>query len=659
MGRLRRIAVVTPLYPTPESPFRGLPIFHSVKELAALADAEVEVFCPLATYPTWVSSPNGYAIAPDGGYNPGGPPVQYFGYPAFPLLSRPFNGFLSGRRLLGRLKAFAPDLILAYWIYPEGYGAMMAGERLGVPVIVGARGTDLRWITGKSTLFLTRKVLRQAQAVLAVSEELRGTALRLGVDSTRIHTILNGCDSSTFHYRDQSESRRLLGVPMDRKIILFVGRVTRSKGIYELYAALQSLLSRDPSLHLYCIGPLHSRHAEHDATVMGIGDHVHHLGPRTSLEVAQWMAAADVFCLPSHTEGCPNVVIEAMSVGAPIVATDVGGIPELVGTENAILVKPCQVEALVAALEQALGRRWDRERLSGQYGRTWSDVARETLAVCETIAASHPVEAVVTPAARSGPPVIHSRRTKPMNLIVSADDWGRTREVNGRIYELLNKRKLTSASLIANAPEIEEALAFARQTPHRWFGVHLNCTEFRPLTNSEALKPLLNEHGEMSVVVRSVALTPALIEAIKREWCAQIERVLAAGIGVDHLDSHHHSHNLPQLLPVLRELRKRYGIRSARISMNLFEKHEHKTQLLRVSKVAYNAALRYFCGFRTTDGCTNFSTFLMLEEARLARMSSIELMTHPGHPSFDAETRLLSGEWEISIPYRLIGYDTL
>ena len=90
-----------------------------------------------------------------------------------------------------------------------------------------------------------------------------------------------------------------------------------------------------PSLRLFCIGegPLQ---AELEARAIGAGlaDRIHFLGSRGSLEVATWLAAANVFCLPSYAEGCPNSVIEALACGRPVVATNVGGIPELVNSES-------------------------------------------------------------------------------------------------------------------------------------------------------------------------------------------------------------------------------------------------------------------------------------------------------------------------------------
>jgi len=659
MASLKRIAVVTPLFPVPGELHRGLPIYHSVLELSRCTDAQIEVFCPLAFYPSWMEGRLSRAdIAGFSDFRLSGLRTHYFGYPALPLVSRPTNGWLSGKYLLPRLRAFRPDLILAYWLYPEGMGATNAGRSLGVPVIVGARGSDLRWIQDSVSRYLVGKTLRQAQAVLTVSSEMVDRVLSFGIPLSRVHTIRNGCDSTTFHYRNREEARALLTVSREQKVILYVGRLTILKGLHDLFQAMETLTAQDPNVHLYCIG----------GTVVGQGhgklsiapaleDHIHLLGAQPTEIVARWMAAADVFCLPSYTEGCPNVVIEAIAMGTPVVATDVGGIPELVTPESGLLVPPRQPEQLASALKQALTRDWDRAANSGVLRRGWESVGRETLAVCQEVFAS--AHAAVSNGSDGRSQIVHRRKAPPLQLIINADDWGRTPEVNRRIFELLSCGKLTSASILANAPHIEEALAMARRLPNRGFGVHLNCTEFRPLTDSAALKVLLDESGEFKPVIRETWVSASLREAVYQEWCAQIQRVLAAGVAVNHLDSHHHVHNLPQFLLVLRALRKRFGIRRARISMNVFGDHEWKPRSLLAKKVFYNSVLRYGCGFRTPDGCGNFDAFLELDRSRFAGMSVVELMTHPGHPDFESETQLLQKPWRKDFPYQLISYDSL
>jgi len=117
----------------------------------------------------------------------------------------------------------------------------------------------------------------------------------------------------------------------------------------------------------------------------GLSDRVHLAGPAGPDAVALWMNAADVFCLPSFSEGCPNVVLEATAAGCPVVANNVGGVPEIVSPENGVLVDDHEPETLARALRAALDRSWDRETISRHSTRTWNDVGDETYALCAEV----------------------------------------------------------------------------------------------------------------------------------------------------------------------------------------------------------------------------------------------------------------------------------
>jgi glycosyltransferase involved in cell wall biosynthesis len=376
------ITVVTPLFPMANHPYRGRFIYETVLGLQRYAD--VQVLCPIAVYPAWatVFRPR-LPTRVDTGYSPPGVNATYFSYPALPLVSRPWNGAICRRRLYPHLEKSRPAVVLSYWLYPEGYAAVRASHALGIPAIVGCRGSDLR-IPDPLTGWLVAKTLREADYVLTVSRELHSLALRLGASGERSASILNGCDSKVFHPTDREAARGQLGIVPGEKVILYVGRFVKAKGIPELTAAFTGLQSEFPELRLVCIGsgPL-KRDMESLAHTAKRSDRILMPGVQSPPEVARWMAAADLFCLPSHSEGCPNVVIEAISCGCPVVASDVGGIPELVNPECGILVPAEDVARLTEALRAGLTRAWDREAIHSMFSRTWDNVAQETYATCQ------------------------------------------------------------------------------------------------------------------------------------------------------------------------------------------------------------------------------------------------------------------------------------
>ncbi|MBK7926456.1 MAG: glycosyltransferase [Bryobacterales bacterium] len=268
-ARPPRIAVVTPNFPISTDPYRGIPLYHTVAQLDRLAT--VEVFVPLAVYPpvSWLQPMSYVYRRADPASQPAGVRVHYCEYSALPRLTRPFNGRLAANRLIGPVRAFQPDIILAYWLYPEGYAACLTARKLGVPIVVGSRGTDLRPRTPFTTRGV-RKVLAQAAGSLTVSSELRQRALELGAPADRIHVILNGCDSSIFALGSRTSARHALGLNPDSEIILFAGHLIPVKGVKDLLAAAISLAVRRPKLELVFVGEGHQQ-AELQATLTQSG----------------------------------------------------------------------------------------------------------------------------------------------------------------------------------------------------------------------------------------------------------------------------------------------------------------------------------------------------------------------------------------------------
>jgi predicted glycoside hydrolase/deacetylase ChbG (UPF0249 family) len=247
-----------------------------------------------------------------------------------------------------------------------------------------------------------------------------------------------------------------------------------------------------------------------------------------------------------------------------------------------------------------------------------------------------------------------------LHLIVNADDLGRSPEVNQAIFKWMERGRLSSASLLANGPGLEEALGRLPEFSGCSFGVHLNVEEFPPLRPAPALAPLLDGEGHLTKRLRSTRRTPALLRAVYGEWCAQIEKLRSRGVQPSHLDSHYHAHSLPEMLPLLAALRRRYGIPCARVAMNLFEPGERKPVHLRVFKRLYNAALRGLCGFRTTNALAFLQTGFRVPARDLERLGTVELMSHPGHSGFEDETRLLANLSDGRLPpHRLISYHDL
>jgi glycosyltransferase involved in cell wall biosynthesis len=276
-----------------------------------------------------------------------------------------------------RRMARAFDVVLATWAYPDGCAATLFARSLGRPCVVKVHGTDVNVVAQRaSARAVLRRVLPRADAVVAVSRALAKSVETLGVETERVHVIANGIDEEIFTVRDREEARRALGLPSKRPIVLFVGRIEPQKGIRELVDAFDRVRARVPGAILALVGDGVSAR-EVRACAASWGDALVAPGSRPHAEIARWLAACDVFTLPSWNEGTPNVVLEALACGRPVVATRVGGIPDVLADARAGMLVPARdPTSLAEALVAALTRSWDPEQVRAFGPATWRDSAR-------------------------------------------------------------------------------------------------------------------------------------------------------------------------------------------------------------------------------------------------------------------------------------------
>lgn len=377
-----RITVVTSYFPTSARPYGGNSAFQTLR--AMKPHASIEVVSPQERYLDLPGLKPARYERVNLDWQPPEFAPTYVEYPVLPLVTRPFNGPICARILLPHVRMTRPDLILNYWLYPDGYAAVRVGRELGIPVIVGAIGSDLRMRNDPFTIRLVRQTMLDADAVITVSDELRARAIAQGVPAGKITAIRNGCDTAVFYPGDRAEARRLVGCDADSELIVYAGNLLATKGLGELLEAFLEMAKSRPRLQLAIIGqgPYGETLARRVAAA-GMEQRVLLPGRRDAAGIAQWMRAADIFCLPSYSEGCPNVVVEALACGRPLVATNIGGIPELVSKCSALLVEPRDPAALRAALDRALTTKWDTAEIARTSTRSWETVAAETMAVCK------------------------------------------------------------------------------------------------------------------------------------------------------------------------------------------------------------------------------------------------------------------------------------
>jgi len=296
-----------------------------------------------------------------------------FFYP--PLLGRSLHAacwlvsLLSQK--LRRLRRAHYDCLLLSWGYPDAAAASWLARHLGIPYVVKVHGSDLN-VKAEQALIRPqiRHALRGAQGVVAVSQALADKAVAMGVDPARVHVLYNGVEPNLFTPGPLSDARTKLALPQDERILLYVGNLKDTKGCLDLLEAFPRVLATHPDANLLFVGSGPAREALlQRAAALGCATRVRLVGAVEHFALGDWFRAADLLCLPSHNEGVPNVVLEAMACGTPVVATRVGGIPEVLPEHAGILVDAHDRIGLEGALVDALGKPWDSGRIAAHASR--------------------------------------------------------------------------------------------------------------------------------------------------------------------------------------------------------------------------------------------------------------------------------------------------
>lgn len=299
--------------------------------------------------------------------------VHYTPYFYIPGTLRRFTPQLmawSIKTVFQPLLQWKPDAVLASWAYPDAAAVRKLLGASDLPMLGAVHGSDVHiHCRVASRREQVVSAFNTAAAVFSVSDELRSQLIDKGVEAHRIFVNYNGVDDLKFFPIDQSIARAAVQLPQDREIFLFVGNLIRSKGPFDLLEAYKELAKRgrlknatvvfvgrgqDQSLLELQATELEAQFPEARIFVRGAVPHE---------QINQWMNAADYLCLPSHSEGVPNVVLEAMRCGIPVLASRVGGIPEVLDESCGVLVPARDVDGIADGLEKIRATQWQRDEI--------------------------------------------------------------------------------------------------------------------------------------------------------------------------------------------------------------------------------------------------------------------------------------------------------
>lgn len=389
-----KILVFTSLYPNNVQPNHGVFVKERVAGVAKLGNCLLTVAAPIPYYPPirigWRRSYlqvaaretiDGIAVC-----HP-----RYLMTPKVGMFSYGFTMFLSVLPTIRRIHdEFDFDLIDGHFVYPDGMAAVLLGRYFRKPVVLSARGSDIN--VNKDLPFirsLVRFTLTRASKVISVSQALNREVMNFGIPSEKTTVIPNGVDSEMFRPIPKREVRQKLGLPLEKRMLLSAGGLVPGKGFDLLIKAVRILLDENGLTDVYlCIvggGPLRSE-LERVVISLGLHNHVRLVGPVAHQHLPAWYNASDLFCLASSREGWPNVLMEAIACGRPVVTTKVGGVAEIVRSENIGLFTERTPSDIAEAITVALGRKWNPAEIREHVrNRTWEEAGRRVVEVFESV----------------------------------------------------------------------------------------------------------------------------------------------------------------------------------------------------------------------------------------------------------------------------------
>ena len=256
------------------------------------------------------------------------------------------------------IKTFQPDVLHVYTATPDGVIGLFIRKHFFVPLVVSLIGSDINvWPFGSKLIYrLTKQVISEADKVVAVSNALKKKARGIVAPKNPIAVIYNGCDPKKFAFDKSARFylRKKWHIPKQSIVFLFIGNILKTKGVFELLEAFYLLIKKLPDNYLIFIGDGKKRKVlVQQATKIGISNEVIFVGRRPHDEIPRWLSMADALVLPSYSEGLPNIIVEAMACQRTVIATKVGGIPEIiVDGQSGLLVKPKDRVALMKAMEK-------------------------------------------------------------------------------------------------------------------------------------------------------------------------------------------------------------------------------------------------------------------------------------------------------------------
>ncbi len=371
MSRPIKTLLFSTLFPSTARPVHGIFVETRLRELLKTRAVETKVVAPVPWFPFKGDRFGDYgkfAATPRHEERHG---VEVF-HPRYflpPRIGMNIAPYALARGALPTIKriireGFDFDLIDAHYYYPDGVAAGFIAKELGKPFVVTARGTDINVLPNYPIPHrLILETAAAASASIGVSRALTDKLAALGAEPEKLKVFRNGVDLMRFYPQPQDVARRQIGIPIapDKKLMLSVGNLVELKGHH---LAIEALTQLPANTRLAIVGKgMERERLEALARRLGVADRVHFAGMIQPDQLKWWYSASDVLVLCSSREGWPNVLLEAMACGTPVVATNVGGIKEMLTQDVGLILAERSSAALVSALKNLFSVPPERQKV--------------------------------------------------------------------------------------------------------------------------------------------------------------------------------------------------------------------------------------------------------------------------------------------------------
>ena len=315
--------------------------------------------------------------------------------------------FLNVRPVVKKIYKHHPfDLIDLHWTYPDIFTGIMLSvfyKKKWLMTVRGIAGLNI-FFDLKNRQFYWEKSLRQmilaalmkkAHKLITLSPELKTKCMDFGVEPGRINIIPNGIDHTRFFYMEKITARRRLNLSPDITIIFTVGSLIFIKGIDRVIKGIGRLGDSGRKIVYFIAGSTgaagdYSTQLIKIAKKNKVDSSVVFLGQVRHSDLVFWYNAADLYCLPSRSEGCPNALMEALTCGCPSVATRVGMVNEFFQTNRMGELVENNGNAVMTGIATVLATTYDRQQISRQMqGYSWEKCAQKVVEEYHGLMDSH------------------------------------------------------------------------------------------------------------------------------------------------------------------------------------------------------------------------------------------------------------------------------